>query len=1059
MTAAPEAGMVDPDTVRIFCRMIHDAAARALKGASDPGMLQLDMLSPNNPDGGMQTTRFPIGAADAMADVAIDAAMDGLNVYVEGRTIDVRAGAGRGKANATRGVFAFVDDSDGEKGKGGDLRLSPTWAVESSPGNRHNWILLDRALTAEQAEPLGRALRAWIGSDSATAKLTQPYRVAGTPNYPDAKKRARGRTVASTRILDMAGPVWSASDLAEVVPPIEKHDAEASASSAGRSGATSTTFDELIAEEGEDRSGRFFDAIRAAHRAGMLRGDAEDQMRQHPNGCASKYLRPYDRLAEEIARAWAKVETKAEEAAEAAAEGVEPTYPDQAVPVAEARAAMRRALADHLAAGHGVRAVKVDTGVGKTRIAVEFVGEDVEKMRGDSERRPWLVAVPTHRLGGEVEALFAAASVEARVFRGRMADDPDMPDSGVKMCLDPEAVELALQLGRPVSTSCCKGEHPETKTMVFCPLYYECAYQRQIRSIPEVWIGSHELLFSAPGGLGRPAGVVIDEGFWQSGIKGGGRGLTLDDLSAPPPMGRNIFDEMAAADIVVDRAKLAEALRSQNNLGGVERRTLVAGGITVDTCTRANQAEWRIKDRAQVWPGMGTEARRKASKAAEGAVRTRTFSAIWTAARELLQREDEGAVSGRLVLGEATTEDGFGKARVVRTHGLKSVLERFADVPTFIMDATLPGIEILREFYPGAEVVADIAATTPHATVRQVLDAPTSAGKLMRSEVGRNREAVRRALLLRFVEMGRAPALCIAQKDLAEWLQASGLPDGLTVAHFNAIAGLDAFKSVRLLVVIGRTMPNVIEVESVSGAVTGLEGVKTEQPAKGPRWYDRTRLGIRMADGTGHPVDGDRHPDPVAEAVRWQIAEAEVMQAIGRARGVNRTAADPVQIDVWNGLALPLTVNEVVAWDDVPQGYEADMAADGVGVSSAPDMATCWPQTWDSPKAAERWRQKLTDTPDPIINILYRAWGVCEGPEASSRRAAPFRYKHSGPRQKWRHGWYLLDVVPDPCGWLEQRLGAELAGFEYLPDDAESASDHPVAGDATDPQHGERNKA
>ncbi len=187
--------------------------------------------------------------------------------------------------------------------------------------------------------------------------------------------------------------------------------------------------------------------------------------------------------------------------------------------------------------------MKVSTGVGKTRIAAELIAEDIERMRGDDERRPWLVAVPTHKLGGEVEELFTAAGVLARVFRGRTADDPDAPDTGIKMCLDIEAVELALQLGRPVSTSCCKGKHPDTGTIVVCPLFYDCAYQRQIRDTPEVWIGSHELLFSAPGGLGNVAGIVIDEGFWQAGIKGGGRGLTLDDLGSPPPMGRNNFED------------------------------------------------------------------------------------------------------------------------------------------------------------------------------------------------------------------------------------------------------------------------------------------------------------------------------------------------------------------------------------------------------------------------------------------------------------------------------------------------------------------------------------
>lgn len=1054
MSPAPEAGMVDPGTVRVFCRMLHDAAARALHGAIDPGMLQLDFLHPNG--GEMQTVRFAIGAADAMADSAISAAEDGLNVYVEGRTIDVRASAGRGRANATRGVFAFVDDSDGEKGKAGDLKLSPTWSIESSPGNRHNWITLDRALTPEQAEPLGRALRAWIGSDSATAKVTQPYRVAGTPNFPDAKKRARGRTVARTRILDMAGPVWSAADLAEIVPPAPERPA--AHVPGGRSGVTSGTVEELAAETGDDRSGRFWDAIRAAIRAGMLPADVEDVFRRHPGGCGGKYLHPYDRLAEEIARAWGKAAPEVEAETAAAAAPVAPTYPNHAVPVAEARAAVRSALREHFAAGEGCRAVRVSTGVGKTRIAAEMISVEVERMRGDDEKLPFLYAVPTHKLGGEVERLFIDAGVTAQVFRGRTADDPDA--EGFKMCLDVEAVELALQLGRTVSTSCCKGKHPDTGTDVLCPFYSDCAYQRQIRQRPDVWIASHELLCSAPGGLGDVAGVFVDEGFWGSAVKLGGKGMTLDDLGASPPLGRNVFQDMDAADVAAWRSQLVAALRLQEGTGGVERRHLVAGRLDAETCGKAHRAEWGLESKVPLWPGMKPEARRRAAEAAGGAVRTRAYAAVWKAARELLENDDEEAMSGRLALGDTPTDDGFGTARVVRTHGLKSILARFADVPTFIMDATLPDVEILRKFYPGVEVVADIEATAPHATVRQVLGAPVSAGKLMRSEVGRNREAVRRALLLRFVRAGRPETLAVVQKDMAEWLRASGLPEGLTVAHFNAIAGLDGFKGVHLLIVIGRTLPNVIEVETMSGAITGLQGVKTAQPEKGPRWYDRVPLALRMADGTGRAIEGDRHPDPIAEAVRWQIAEAEVMQAIGRARAVNRTAADPVEIEIWNGLALPVTVNEVVQWDDVSQGYEADMVADGIALSSPSDMAAAWPRAWETGEAARRWLSRVTSGQNPIESILYRVLPACEPPEAAQPRPAPFRYKHPGARQKWRRGWYLPDVVGDPFAWLEGRLGLTLAGAEYLEDAAPGASDEPEAGETADhPKTDEREAA
>ena len=47
---------------------------------------------------------------------------------------------------------------------------------------------------AAQAKLIGDAIRASSGADQDTGVITQCYRVAGTPNFPSAAKRARGRT-------------------------------------------------------------------------------------------------------------------------------------------------------------------------------------------------------------------------------------------------------------------------------------------------------------------------------------------------------------------------------------------------------------------------------------------------------------------------------------------------------------------------------------------------------------------------------------------------------------------------------------------------------------------------------------------------------------------------------------------------------------------------------------------------------------------------------------------------------------------------------------------------
>ena len=155
----------------------------------------------------------------------------------------------------------------------------------------------------------------------------------------------------------------------------------------------------------------------------------------------------------------------------------------------------------------------------------------------------------------------------------------------------------------------------------------------------------------------------------------------------------------------------------------------------------------------------------------------------------------------------------------------------------------------------------------------------------------------------------------------------------------------------------------------------------------------------------------------MAEAIRWQICEGELVQAIGRARGVNRTAATPLAIDIIADVVLPLTVDEVVQWEKVPAGAEVEMLAAGIWLDSPSDMARCWPKVWQTEEAAHGWRKRFTGGQTPIKNTLYRDLTACG------------RYQLPGPRQKWRTFRYAPGVIPDPRAWLESRLGP-LAGFE-----------------------------
>lgn len=1021
MTAPAPA--TDPAAVRAFLTMVHGVAANALKGADRPGVLQLVRIHPA--DESVLTRRYPIGDVDTMTAHAVMDAEAGFNLYIEGRTVSETA-SGRGKAADTRAVFAFVSDADADKGKAGSLGVQPSFVVETSPGNEHQWLALDRALTADQAQPIGAAIRAAAGSDGDTGVITQPYRVAGTPNYPGKRKLARGRVATPTRLLEHTGRVWTADELRAAFPAVEKPSAYvAGPRQTGTSGITSSRVVRIVAEEGDDRSARFHAAVQAALADGLTIDDLEEVMRQHPTGCAGKYLEPSDRLRREIERSWDKAEARAAEVRQAAEK---PAFEDAAQPVALARQAVETRIQSFIEAANAwrlagdeeaeppVHAVAVSTGTGKTRITARSLADYIISRRTDRRpAKPILYVVPRHRLGDEIAAQFDGYGITAKVFRGREADDPTNP--GNTMCDDVEAVKIALSLGLGVQKACCRSKDAKTGATHICPFYLTCSYQAQMREKPEVWIVAHQMLFQGQTALGKVEMVVVDESFWQTGVRIPNTGLTLDEVAAFLPFGSPKSDTLLN-DIESYRKRLARALRLQDGPGGVLRANLVEANLTPETCSTAISLEWRLKEPTPIYPGMPQAERRLAARAAAKTKHVRSFVALWKAARDVLN-DEEVTVSGRLYLD--TRDDPDGRVLVAKARSVKTVAKQWRR-PTLILDATLPPAEILSAFYPQVETAQPIEAAMPHVRVRQILDAPVSATKLKLDDEGaprRNLRAVRRTILRRFIDNGRAPLLVIVQKAVAGWLRASGLPDGIGVEHFNNVAGLDQYRDVRGLMVIGRALPQPAAVEALAGALTG------RQPVLNEGRYPYAGRGIRTRDGSPRGVECAAHPDPAAEACRWQICEGELMQAIGRARGVNRTAGTPLSIDLIANVVLPMAVDEVQPWN--PPDEEVEMLIEGVVLDSGADMATVWPLLWPTPEAARKWLSRRPASPSHSVTDPYIIPFFIGIRHAVER----FRYQQPGARQKWRTGGYDPAVVPDPRAWLEARLGP-LAKFEII---------------------------
>jgi hypothetical protein len=293
------------DEVRRFLTIVSEQAQRAFEGIEHPGLLQLTTLHPASDK--LVPARYTLNDVDGMTKDAIAASDAGCNVYIEART--VRAGL-RGKTRGklledTVGVFGLVVDSDADKGMSWTPTVDAPLAVETSPGNAHYWFFVEKALAAADAKALGERMRAAANADHDTGNPSQPYRIAGTTNYPSIKKQKRGRVITPTRIISLSA---SRPDIEATFPELEaKTNGKEHDPNPDGAGDIPPELMTLIRDgvaEG-NRSDQFFAAVAKLKRLGWTVDGITHLLEQHPAGIASKYQ---GRVREQVTDCFAKVE-------------------------------------------------------------------------------------------------------------------------------------------------------------------------------------------------------------------------------------------------------------------------------------------------------------------------------------------------------------------------------------------------------------------------------------------------------------------------------------------------------------------------------------------------------------------------------------------------------------------------------------------------------------------------------------------------------------------------------------------------------------------------------
>jgi hypothetical protein len=692
---------------------------------------------------------------------------------------------------------------------------------------------------------------------------------------------------------------------------------------------------------------------------------------------------------------------------------------------------------------HGMR---VDLGVGKTEANLQAIVQRIPMMRAIGDKRTIGVAIPRHALGDQQAERLAEKTrgigISAGVWRSRRAPDPNHPDfhnpdilmeDKMPMCRDLDAVKDVFEVMGDVQKQVCHDQETGKK----CPFFDECPYQKQKQARNDVWFFAHELLFNhKPAEIGKIALLAVDESAWKAGLFGieGPNFLWLATLlSEDATIPGQLID---SGQLGSTRSALSQAFGTMEIPGEnaqplpLLRGAVSAQGITAAAADNAYGLEWLRRKDPAVYPGMPQRKRKDAVKDVVHNKLVAKLGSLWKAVEALLA--DSGPErSGCLSLGTHETTDGTAPA--INIKGRKNVHPSW-HVPTLIMDGTMQP-DIVRKFWPTMELTADVKVEAPHQHVRQVGDSSYSKAHLKPNEKpnpGDDEKPTRRrglrnvhAIACREGRKRAGRVLVVAQKDTeAELNELGNLPRNIATGHHNAMAGRDDFKDVVSQLVIGRTAASPFKVEDIAEALTGIAVDRIDG------WYPKAPAWREMTDGTWQAAETDRHPDPLAEAVRWSITEGELVQILGRPRGVNRKAANPVDLLVMTNAVLPIPIEAVISKADLePSCHDLMMAAGGVAFENSTDVAAVYPLLWNTPEAVRQafgrdtadWAQFVS------VTLAYKSILISE-----CHTYVLVRYKRASSRRR-ANAIVDTSLFPDFRARLVELLGEELAECVVLP--------------------------
>jgi hypothetical protein len=554
-----------------------------------------------------------------------------------------------------------------------------------------------------------------------------------------------------------------------------------------------------------------------------------------------------------------------------------------------------------------VHQANVSMGGGKTHETRERAGILLRKDRTASVD----FAVPTHRLTNEQAADFKAETgFDAAIWKGMKRLDSER-DDGKAMCLEPELVKAAEEASVDQAMVCNA-----------CPSRDECGYRRQQKQKARAWFFPHNLLYGRkPRAIPVPSALVIDEAFHGPGMVEESS-LAASTLQIDPS---DIEDEVDQAILEQANRKLFAALESaavrttaKQKTVRLTRADIEGAGITAETAKEARKVAWGRKPKPKLSGDAATMTRELNALAGHF---TPKVPQLWDMVRDLLESEHDIA-AGIEVEPSARLKGGDGFGLMVLMSYRRKIHESW-HAPTLLLDGTAKP-EIGRHWFPELVAQPEIHIEAPHQRNDWVRSSFAKA-RFHQTETASDRRNAARANnvedLRRYIEVQSAryrtgrndrpvDVLVVVNKAIEIELKKGSLPANIALEHFNNLRGSNDYSDARCVIVIGRTLPNA-------------EAIQLQAE--------------RMA---GHPLAED---DPLIEAVRWSICEAELLQVIARGRGIRRTETSPLDIHILGDVALPLRFDLVASWEQAQPTPLELLAARGARLDCQPEAKGYWP--------------------------------------------------------------------------------------------------------------------